>query len=178
MTPSKVQSGPKIASVIKKNEKEKLRVIKAKEMNFKVMTNSLKNARNFFWKKSKQWETRAKIAWNKLKAKKNDNENIGVCPTLLTIIQKAHKLEEFLRIVSLGEGMTDVIKFEKLHNSQVLATLVIDTHTSNKRVTKTMRISFLSKDEITTKMQRMNSWLQIWHNIVLSSLLTCKYFFI
>ena len=59
---------------------------------------------------------------------------------------KAHKLEELLGIVSLGKGVIDVTKFEKLHNSQVLATLVIDTPTSNKRVTKTMRNSFLPKD--------------------------------
>ena len=59
---------------------------------------------------------------------------------------KAHKLEELLGIVSLGKGVIDVTKFEKLHNSQILATLVIDTPTSNKRVTKTMKNLFLSKD--------------------------------
>ena len=69
MTLSKVKPGPKIASVIKKNNKKKPGVINAKKMNFKVITNSLKMARNFFWKKSKQWETRAKVAWEKLKQK-------------------------------------------------------------------------------------------------------------
>ena len=27
--------------------------------------------------------------------KKNDNKHIDVCPTLLTIIQKSHKLKDF-----------------------------------------------------------------------------------
>ena len=81
-----------------------------------------------------------------MKAKNNDNKNIGVCPTLLTIIQKAHKLEELLGIVCLGKDVIDVTKFEKLHNFQVLVTLVIDTPTSNKSVTKTMRNLFLSND--------------------------------
>ena len=142
----KVKSGPKVTSVIKKDEKKKPRVINAKEMNYKVMTNSLKRARKEFWKKSKQWETRAKVAWEKLEAKTNGNKNIGVCPTLLALIQKAHKLEELLGIVALGKGIIDVTKFEKLHNSQILATLVRDTPISNKKVTKTMRNSFLSKD--------------------------------
>ena len=97
-------------------------------------------------KKTKQWKTRAKVAWEKLEAKNNDNKNIGIYPTLLMIIEKAHKLEKLLGIVSLGKGVIDVTKFEKLQKSQVLATLVIDTPTSHKRVTKTMRNSFLSKD--------------------------------
>lgn len=42
--------------------------------------------------------------------------------------------------------MIDLTKFEKLHNSLVLATLVLDTPSSNKKVTKTMRNSFLAKD--------------------------------
>lgn len=66
MVLSKIKLGPKVASVIKKDENKKPRVINAKEMNFKVMTNSLKMARKEFWKKSKQWETRAKVAWEKL----------------------------------------------------------------------------------------------------------------
>ena len=78
----------------------KPRVIDAKEMNFNVMTNSLKMSRKKIWKKSKQWETRAKVLWEKIGAKNNENKNIGVCPTLLTLIEKSHKLEEFLRIMS------------------------------------------------------------------------------
>ena len=54
MVLSKIKPGPKVASVIKKDEKKKPRVINIKEMNFKVMTNSLKRARKEFWKKSKQ----------------------------------------------------------------------------------------------------------------------------
>ena len=45
MVLSKVKPGPKVASVIKKDEKRKPKIINAKEMNFKVMTNSLKMTR-------------------------------------------------------------------------------------------------------------------------------------
>ena len=86
------------------------------------------------------------VAWEKLKATTNDNKNIGACPTLLSLIQKSHKLEELLGIVALGKGVIDVSKFKKLHKSQILATLVLDTPTSNKRVPKTMKNYFLSKD--------------------------------
>lgn len=88
----KVKPGPKVASVIKKDEKKKPRVINAKEMNFKVMTNSLKITE--IKKKLKQWKTRTRVAWEKFEAKNNDNRNTGIYPTLLTLIQKSHKLEE------------------------------------------------------------------------------------
>ena len=46
---------PKIKPGPKKDKKKNTRVVNAKAMNFKVMTNSFKMARKEFWKKSKQW---------------------------------------------------------------------------------------------------------------------------
>lgn len=44
------------------------------------------------------------------------------------LIQKSYELKEFLGIVSLGKGIIGMTKFEKLHNSQVIATwFLIDT---------------------------------------------------
>lgn len=40
----RVKSGPKVTSMIKKSEKKNSIVVNAKEINFKVMTNSLKGA--------------------------------------------------------------------------------------------------------------------------------------
>jgi len=88
----KVKPGPKITSIIKKDEKKKPRVINAKEMNFKVMTNSLKMME--IKKKLKQWKTRKMLAWEKFEAKNNDNRKTSVYPTFLTLIQKSHKFEE------------------------------------------------------------------------------------
>ena len=158
-------------------KRKKPRVINAKDMNFKVMTNSLKMTRKEFWKKSKQWEIRAKVAWKKLEAKTNGNKNIGACPTLLALIQKTHKLEELLGIVTLGKDVINITKFEKLNNSQILAILVFDTPILNKKITKTIRNSFLSKDWEQNEMQGKNSWLQFLYGIIPSSLLTCKYLF-
>ena len=66
--------------------------------------------------------------------------------------------------------MIDVIKFEKLYNSQVLATLVIDTPTSNKRVTKTMRNSFLANDWEQNENARKEFVAPIltWHRTIFS----------
>jgi len=61
-------------------------------------------------------------------------------------MKNSQKFEKLLGIVSLGKGIIDVSKFEKLHNSQVLATLILKCPTFNKRVTKVMRKSFLPKD--------------------------------
>jgi hypothetical protein len=135
---------PKFKPGPKKEKKKDTRVVNAKAMNFKVMTNSFKRARKEFWKKSKQWERRAIVTWEKLEAKTKEVQCVGTCPPLLTLIQKSQKLEELLGIVSLGKGVIDVGKFEKLHNSQVLATLILQYPTSTKRITKVMRSSFSS----------------------------------
>lgn len=50
----------------------------------------------------------------KLEAKTFKNEYNGSCPTLLTLIQKSHKLEELLEIVYLGKDVIDVTKFKKI----------------------------------------------------------------
>ena len=49
---------PKLKPGPKKEKNIYTRVVNAKVMNFKVMTNSFKKARKEFWKKSKQWERR------------------------------------------------------------------------------------------------------------------------
>ena len=71
---------------------------------------------------------------------------MGSCPPLLTLIKKSQKLEELLGIVSLGKGIIDVSKFEKLHTSQILATLILECPTSTKKITKVMWSSFSSID--------------------------------
>lgn len=48
--------------------------------------------------------------------------------------------------MSLGKNLINMTKFEKLYNYQILATLVCDYCTSNKRDTKTMKSSILPKD--------------------------------
>jgi hypothetical protein len=118
--------------------------VNAKAMNFKVMTNSFKRAKKEFWKKSKQWERTAIVTWENLEAKIKDIQRVGSCPPLLTLIQKSQKLEELLGIIFLDKGVIDVGKFEKLHNFQILATLILECHTSTKRITKVMRSLFSS----------------------------------
>ena len=71
---------------------------------------------------------------------------IITCLTLVTLIQKSHKFEELLEILFLDKGIIDETKLEKLHNSQVLVTLVFYCFTSNKKLTKAIRNSFISKD--------------------------------
>ena len=44
----------------------------------------------------------------------------------------------------MDKGVIDVGKFEKLHNFQVLATLIIECPTSTKIITNVMRNSFSS----------------------------------
>jgi hypothetical protein len=139
---------PKIKPEPKKDKKKKkknTRVVNTKAMNFNVMTNSFKRARKEVWKKSKQWERRTIITLEKLEAKKK-RSNVSSCPLLLTLIKKSQKLEELLGIVSLGKGVIDVSKFEKLHNSQDFATLILECPTSTKRIIKVMRSLFSSTD--------------------------------
>ena len=73
--------------------------------------------------------------------------------------------------MSLGKGVIDVTKFEKLYNSQVLASLVLDAPTSNKRVTKTMRNLFVSKDweENENARKEFVAPFLIWHRSKFSS---------
>jgi hypothetical protein len=78
---------PKIKSGPKKDTKKDTRVVNAKAMNFKVMTNSYKKARKIFWKKSKQWERRAIVTWEKLKAKNKEVQRVGSYPPFLILIK-------------------------------------------------------------------------------------------
>ena len=61
-----------------------------------------------------------------------------------SLIKNFQKLEELLEIMFLDKGVIDVNKFEKLHNCQVLATLILKCPASTKKITKVMGNSFSS----------------------------------
>ena len=68
--------------------------------------------------------------------------------------------------MSLGKDVIVVTKFEKLYNSQVLATLVHDCYTFNKRITKEMMTSILPKEWEQNKNVRKKFVASIltWHH--------------
>jgi hypothetical protein len=139
-----MKPGPKVDE--NKKEMKKKRTVNSKAMNLKVMTNTFKRARKEFWKKKKQWKERAELAWEKLAVKVNQEAALGSCPILLSLMNKENKLEELIGVKKMGEGVLDLSKLEKLHNSKVLANLIMNTPTSNTRVPKSMRTVFLEKD--------------------------------
>ncbi len=71
------------------------------------------------------------MAYEKLAVKVNQEAAPGSCPILLSLMNKENKLEEHIGVKKMGEGVLDLSKLEKLHNSKVLANLVMNTLSSN-----------------------------------------------
>ena len=65
---------------------------------------------------------------------------------LLSLIKNCNELDDLLKITSLGKGVIDVGKFEKLHNTQAILRVVFKCLISKKRLIKFMRSYFLPKD--------------------------------
>lgn len=133
----KGKPGPK-GDEKRKSKKKKT----SKHPNLKVMTTAYLREKKEFEKKKEAWSMRAEIAWKKLEERVRKEPPPGQCPLLLSVINNAGKLEEFLGVDTLGKGTLNFSKIEALHNSEDLAELVRTNPENNKKVTEAFKENF------------------------------------